>query len=259
MNLKGNSEWIVSEQFTLDQRTANYRQNQLEDGIVKVIGSEVGDNADLDPNCGRKIKGTIVVPKSYFGGGTIGDSLNIRAEVYYGDPVFDYDTVITTESDVIPVMIHNEYNEANNRVEINLKQKSQFVFTETLSASLGNSLMLDLDVCNTTLNEPQIRVTQESEDGDVKNFGEAYYDPETKSICLTPSEKGFGVLRIADVDTNDFIEVPYEVRFNESGINITKSNGIFKWFTPNGTLDVKGNSDPEIGRASCRERVLRLV
>ena len=199
-----------------------------------------GNDASLNRGCYRNVSGKLIVPINCFVSLEEFSGLHLRAEAYSGSDSPNYNRGLYSSD-------HNEYNDTNNRAELNLKHQTFFHVPTRISTALGTTLTLPVSFESTGAN-PELVLTEISDgtEGWEPRMGVCYYDPDRKIVVAAPNstarqmlengEVPTGILQIKDVATNSIVAITYKVGAMADGVNIYKDDASFTFHDANGDL-----------------------
>ncbi len=228
-----NSTFEISRQIPIE--TASLDEDKA-NGILRLVGP---DGADLQPGYERTVVGTILVPKDAYCLATATGSLNLSVSVY------DDDTAISSLSadGLLVSAFDNEYVASNNAVYDSLEPITFFSAPKKLTIPLGTTMRLSLRTETTEQNLPVIEVSELNSQAQATgetHMGVLYYNMGTSGtgsdgyLVLSPASQGSGIIRVADKNTNTWVDISYTVTEAGKGVNIFKDNGRFTWYNAKG-------------------------
>ncbi|MBU5627404.1 S-layer homology domain-containing protein [Oscillibacter sp. MSJ-2] len=228
-----NSSFEISNQTPIEAASAD---DDKQNGILRLVGK---DGEDLKAGYERTVSGTILVPKDAYCLATATGSLNLVVSV------FDDNTSISSLSadGLLVSAFDNEYVPDNNAVYDSLEPTSFFSAPQKLTIPLGTTMRLALPVTTTEQTVPVIEVNElncQAQATNESHMGILYYNMGSSGtgadgyLVLSPSDEGSGIIRVADKNTNAWVDISYTVTEAGSGVNIFKDNGRFTWYNARG-------------------------
>lgn len=239
IDLRGHN-LVVSEQKALEALSAD--AGGLEAGILPLRDASGQDN--LDQNFGREVSGSFKMSKDSYCDATITGSLNIKIEIFYQDGIAQQ----TLEASGLTRSNHEgELNSGNNSIYKQLEAETFFTAPAKISVAVGTSTRLYIPAVTTRASAPVITVNELSttlDEAETKHLGILYYNADGGYLVVTPSNEGEGVIRMADTETNSFIDIAFRATAAGEGINIFNDNDIFTFYDTAGnpyTADTVGS------------------
>ena len=170
---------------------------------------------------GRRVTGTVTVsPDQYFVGQ--GHTLGLRMELFS-----DADSSVSTDSRGLRSAAHGEYNTRNNVATQTIDAANAFAMSNLLILSKNQLLRLPVQFsASTGSTKPQIVLSElsdkEARDGGKQNMDmlldRLYYESRsyangvgTGTVVLRATKVGSGYIRIADANTNSYLDFPFRV------------------------------------------------
>ena len=240
------SSFEIGKQTPIDSiEAASADDPDKKNGILRLVGTDTeeaaADRKNLQAGCERTVSGTILVPKDAYCLATATGSLNLVVSV------FDDNTSISSLSadGLLVSAFDNEYVPDNNASYDSLEPTSFFSAPQKLTIPLGTTMRLALPVTTTEQTVPVIEVNElncQAQATNESHMGILYYNMGSSGtgadgyLVLSPSDEGSGIIRVADKNTNAWVDISYTVTEAGSGVNIFKDNGRFTWYNAKGQL-----------------------
>lgn len=231
INLNGHN-LEISEQKPIEALSAS-SSAELTKGILRLHGRDGTD--DLKMGYGRLVDGTFTMTKDAYCAATITGSLNIRVEIFYQDALEE----LTLESTGYTRSNHaGELNGGNNSQLFQLEAETFFTAPSKIRVAVGTTTRLYVPAVTTRETKPVITVSELSttlDEVETKHIGILYYNDEGGYLAITPKSEGEGVIRVADTETNSFIDIAFTTTAAGEGVNIFNDNDIFTYYDTSGS------------------------